>query len=99
MADLQNMNRLLGRCLQELQKNPPHFLNGQGVMVQVKVIGGDDYELRIDAPDASGRLASAQVGDSAVSIAGKQDGRQVRVTIKSPTTREVAWEIRFAAAK
>ena len=42
MADLQNMNRLLGRCLQVLQKNPTHFLNGQGVMVQVKVIGGDD---------------------------------------------------------
>src|SRR5205823_4017156 len=65
-----------------------------------RVVGQDDYELRIDSGKGN-TFAAAEVSSNdaaaGVTAAGKQDGNQLRVTIKSPASREVAWKIRFAA--
>jgi hypothetical protein len=65
-----------------------------------KVVIGDDYELRIDAP--TGRNASAAKiagGGENLDASVKQDGRNVRVAIKPAKTGEVAWAVSFAPAK
>jgi hypothetical protein len=59
-----------------------------------KVVTGDDYELRLDAPKGLTASAVTTTGNGASAVS-KQDGRHVRVTIKSPTTGEVAWAVRF----
>lgn len=63
-----------------------------------KLVGGDDYELRVFAPEGS-KLNAAVISKSdeseGVSITSKQDGQELRVMIKSPKTMEVAWEVRF----
>jgi hypothetical protein len=64
-----------------------------------KVVGGDPYELRIDSAGARGEtvaiIRNSNAGGDAVV---KQDGQNLRVTITSPQTREIDWEIRFAPA-
>jgi hypothetical protein len=67
---------------------------------RAKVVGGDDYELRIDAPGARARAPEISDDDRNAGVTvgvAKQSRRQVRVTIKSPVTREVTWEIQFSA--
>jgi hypothetical protein len=59
-----------------------------------KVVGGADYELRID-PGKVLPAATVTVAGGA-SASSKPDGKNLRVTIKSPTSGEVAWSIRFA---
>jgi hypothetical protein len=66
-----------------------------------KVVGGDAYELRLDTPGSQARAPEISDADRAagVSVASvKQSGRQLRVTLKSPVTREVEWEIQFSAS-
>jgi hypothetical protein len=67
-----------------------------------KLVGNDPYELRIDA-SSSMKMSDASVSSddrgAGVSAQGNQDGRQVRVSINSPVTREVTWEVHFAAAE
>jgi hypothetical protein len=60
-----------------------------------KIVGGDDYELRFHA--GGGTRVDAKVAGRDATVSAKQDGEQVRVTIKTPTTGEVAWSVRFAA--
>jgi len=65
-----------------------------------KLVGGDDYELRIFAP-VSAKPASAVISKTddsdGVSITSQQDGQHVRVILKSPKTRQVDWEVRFGS--
>jgi hypothetical protein len=74
-----------------------HTLRGKS-----KLVGNDPYELRIDA--ASMKVADASVsaddhGAGVTAAQANQQGRQVRVSITSPATREVTWEVHFAAAE
>ncbi|MGB7159453.1 MAG: chondroitinase-B domain-containing protein [Tepidisphaeraceae bacterium] len=66
-----------------------------------RVVGGDDYELRLSTGSAAGRLSTATVSSAGdgkgVAVTSKQDGQHVRVTITSEATRDVVWEIRFAS--
>jgi hypothetical protein len=73
--------------------------NAAGVLQgRSRVVARDDYELRIDAGPAKVVAATAKTGGADVLAAAKQDGRDLRVTLKSPRTGEVEWEIRFAPA-
>ncbi len=66
-----------------------------------KVVGSDLYELRIFAPtDGEHRQVSSVDVSSAdkqagVTIKTKQTGPEIRITINSPETRLVCWEIVF----
>jgi hypothetical protein len=76
--------------------NEKKTLSGRSGMV-----GGDPYELRIDAGTAKSKAASVELsaGDKAagVKIASlQQDDRLVRVALDSPTSRTVEWSVRFA---
>jgi hypothetical protein len=62
-----------------------------------KLVGGDAYELRVvQAANAS----AIKVGptDAAVGVKALlvQDGQLLRAKIESPSTREVAWTVRFS---
>jgi hypothetical protein len=65
---------------------------------RARVVGGDDYELRLDAATAHAAAAELSADDRAAGVSAslKQDGRLVRVTLKSPRTRTVEWDVRFA---
>jgi hypothetical protein len=65
-----------------------------------KVVGDDPYELRIDTAGAQVE-GVALVGDAEKTghAVPKLEGRNLRVMINSPQTREVAWEIRFSPAR
>ena len=68
-------------------------LNGRS-----KVVAEDSYELRIVAPEGfrvAGAGVSANDKKSGVSVELNQSGPRVRVTIKSPASREVSWNVRF----
>ena len=56
-----------------------------------KVVGGDPYELRIFSP--RGGAKSAEAGGAKARLT--REGTEVRVTIESPTSREVAWKVSF----
>ena len=64
-----------------------------------KVVGGDPYEVRIFAPSESWQIDSATLGKSdkkaSVTVSGKQTKREIRVTINSPTNRDISWKIGF----
>ena len=72
----------------------------QSLSGRSKVVGGDEYELRLHAGGAA-RLSNATVTSSTsdgVTVTSRQDGEHVRVAIKSATTGEVAWQVRFSGA-
>jgi hypothetical protein len=62
------------------------------------VVAEDPYELRIVAPEGF-RVVNAGVSandkKSGVTVELNQPAPQVRVTIKSPTSRKVSWNVRF----
>jgi hypothetical protein len=62
-----------------------------------KLVASDPYELRIDAAGAA--LADADIASDArqagVKVDSKQDRDHVRVTIQSPSTRQVSWQVQF----
>jgi hypothetical protein len=60
-----------------------------------KVIGGEPYEIRIDpaGAKAAGVDLGKVAGDAKATF--KQDDRGLRVTINSPTTREIDWTVGF----
>ena len=66
-----------------------------------KVVGGDPYELRFVVPP--GRYSGKAIGvgvkpdDAAAGVKAefKQDGPRLRVTLRSPVSREVGWAVRF----
>jgi hypothetical protein len=62
-----------------------------------KVVSGDPYELRIVAGPYKASAAVVSEADRAAGVTAeaRPDGQNLRVTIKSPTTREVAWEVKF----
>jgi hypothetical protein len=63
-----------------------------------RVVAGDPYELRIDTAGAKAQAANMKGDEKATVTPLKQEGSALRLTIDSQETREVAWEIRFAAA-
>jgi hypothetical protein len=70
-----------------------------------KVVGNDPYELRIAGLADGGkswRLASADIspGDKAagVTVSSRESPDLVRVTIRSPQSREVKWTVQFSGA-
>jgi hypothetical protein len=71
-------------------------LSGAGL-----VVSDDPYELRIAAPTETGfwPVDSATVSDAdqkaGVTIEIKQSGPEVRITINSPESREVSWQVTF----
>jgi hypothetical protein len=66
-----------------------------------RVVAGDDYELRVvtktaqDAFRATKTEVSSADRDAGVTVALKEEDGLARVTIKSPVSREVKWEIGF----
>jgi len=68
-----------------------------------KVVGGDPYELRIYAPDGLRQVIKAQVSQadiaSGATIAAKQTGPDVRITVQSPQSRDIRWNIAFRRQK
>jgi hypothetical protein len=70
-----------------------------------KVVENDPYELRVILPvgEKSWRAAEARVSaddeSAGVKVSFKQEGPKLRVTLTSPASREVKWNIRFEPAK
>ena len=68
------------------------------------VVGNDPYELRIVVPVAENSLSATEVAlseeDRKAGVTAKfnQYGPKLRVTLASPVSREVRWDIRFASA-
>jgi hypothetical protein len=62
-----------------------------------KVVGGDDYELRIYAAKTGGGswTAGTPTVDGGATASVSQTGDQVRVTIKAAANRSVNWSIPF----
>ena len=62
-----------------------------------RVVAGDPYELRITTGGYKAASAAVSAADAAAGISAdlKADGPNVRILIKSPATREVAWEAVF----
>jgi len=64
-----------------------------------KVVGEDPYEIRIFAPTRSWQALRVNVSEAdrraGVTAGIQQDGQKIRVTIKSPENRRVAWEAVF----
>jgi hypothetical protein len=60
-----------------------------------KVIGGDEYELRIVAPTDDGPNVANSAEAAAARATLAQEGQLVRILIQSPATREIAWSVRF----
>ncbi|MHB1035039.1 MAG: NPCBM/NEW2 domain-containing protein [Pirellulales bacterium] len=69
-----------------------------------RVVTNDPYELRIVVPTgaSSWRASAANVAAAdiaaGVTIELKQDGPKLRVSIRSATSREVRWSVKFEAA-
>jgi hypothetical protein len=67
-----------------------------------RVVGNDPYELRIVVPvgqkswQAAGVSVSADDQAAGVKALFKQDGPKLRVTLTSPVSREVKWQVKFA---
>ena len=67
-----------------------------------KVVGGDAYELRVLASSTKGawKAAGAEVSPedraAGVSVSVAEEAGLVRVTVKSPKSRDVKWKVRFA---
>jgi hypothetical protein len=63
-----------------------------------RLVGGDAYEFRMDTAGAVMQTISLSADDQSanVSASPKQEGNHLRVTLNSPVTREVSWEIRFS---
>ena len=65
------------------------------------MVACDDYELRIVTNTAKGFFKAVKAGVSAkdqkagVSVSMKEESGLVRVTIKSPVSRDVAWIASF----
>ena len=58
-----------------------------------KLVGGDDYELRIVVPDElTAAEATADAGDAKLQAA---EGNLVRVKLATPDSREVSWSVKF----
>jgi len=70
-----------------------------------QVVGGDPYELRVLTYSAKGlwkpEAADLAPEDRAAGATAAMQGeaRLVRVTIRSPDSRQVRWKVRFAAAQ
>jgi hypothetical protein len=62
-----------------------------------RVVAGDPYELRIATGGYKRTSAAVSAADTAAGVSAdlKADGPNVRILIKSPATREVAWEAVF----
>jgi len=69
-----------------------------------KLVANDPYELRIVVPagENSWRTTGVSVSKkdhaAGVSASFKQDGTWLRVSLSSPVSREVAWQVQFAPA-
>lgn len=69
-----------------------------------RVVGGDDYELRMATytPGGIWQVASVEVAaddrQAGVAIGHREDVGWACATIRSPTTREVRWQVSFQAA-
>jgi hypothetical protein len=67
-----------------------------------KVVGGDAYELRVltrsakGAWKAAGAEVSAEDRAAGVSASVAEEAGLVRVTLKSPKSRDVRWKVRFS---
>jgi len=59
-----------------------------------RVVGCDDYELRIFAPE-SWKAVSAEVHESGITVEMEQLNLEVRVMIKSTANSEVSWSVIF----
>ncbi len=75
---------------------------GKGTLSAVsKVVAEDSYELRIVVPagEKSWRITGISVSSkdkaAGVKTEFKQDGKNIRVTITSPVSREVKWTVQF----
>jgi hypothetical protein len=69
---------------------------------QSRVVGGDAYEMRIHRPKGwktSGVEVAEQDRTAAVTASFKEEDGLVRVTIRSPKSREVSWKVRFQGVK
>jgi len=68
-----------------------------------RVVGGDDYELRVASYTSGGtwQLAGAEVSAEdrqvGVTVAVREEAGLVRATIRSPASREVHWQVSFQA--
>ena len=62
------------------------------LMGKSRVVGGDDYELRIFAPD---KWQAVSASASALTIDVEQSGPEVRATVKSETDGEISWRLVF----
>ena len=66
-----------------------------------RVVGGDDYELRITTacPDCAWRLEAAEVSAvdqcAGVTVRAAESRAGVRVAVHAAADREVAWTVRF----
>ena len=69
-----------------------------------RVVGGDDYELRIATYTPAGlwQAATAEVcaedRQAGVTIDQREEAGLVRATVRSPVSREVRWQVSFQAA-
>lgn len=68
-----------------------------------RVVGGDDYELRIATYTSGGtwQMVGAEVAAEdrqvGVTVAVREEAGLVRATIRSPVSREVHWQVSFQA--
>ncbi len=68
-----------------------------------RVVGGDDYELRVASYTSGGTwlLAGADVSaedrQAGVTVAVREEAGLVRATIRTPASREVHWQVSFQA--
>ncbi len=68
-----------------------------------RVVGGDDYELRIATYTSGGiwQVAAAEVSEedrsAGVTVAVREKAGLVRATIRSPSSRDVHWQVTFDA--
>jgi hypothetical protein len=67
-----------------------------------RVVGGDEYQLRIHAKKGKWKVAAVAVAEkdreAGVRVSFKEEGDLVRVTIRSAKSRDVRWKVRFREA-
>jgi hypothetical protein len=64
-----------------------------------QVVGGEEYELRIDPAGRAVERVEIAGDASAATVESRRDGKHLRVTLKSPATRELAWAVQFGGVK
>ncbi len=60
-----------------------------------KIVGGDNYELRIVTPDNNWNADTLQINGVHTKSDFTQTNNLVRVTIESPANGEISWSVRF----